>query len=53
MNKKINLTCVECPMGCDIEVSMDGGEILEVKGNSCPRGLLYAKNEVVCPKRVL
>lgn len=53
MNKKINLTCVECPMGCDIEVSMEGREILEVKGNSCPRGLLYAKNEVVCPKRVL
>lgn len=47
------LTCVECPMGCQIEVDMNGDNILEVRGNSCPRGKTYAENEVVCPVRVL
>ena len=51
--KTVNLTCVECPMGCDLEVTVDGSNVIEVKGNTCPRGLMYAKNEVVCPMRVL
>ncbi|MBQ7373362.1 MAG: DUF1667 domain-containing protein [Clostridia bacterium] len=51
--KDINLTCVECPLGCDINVETDGDNVLSVKGNSCPRGDKYARDEVVCPKRVL
>ena len=48
-----NLTCVECPMGCPLEVTMDGQNIISVTGNGCPRGKLYAQNEVTCPKRVV
>lgn len=48
-----NLTCVECPMGCSIDVYLDGEQVVEVKGNTCPRGLAYAKNEITCPMRVL
>lgn len=51
--KKINLTCVECPMGCSLEVQMEGETIVSVTGNTCPRGKLYAQNEVTCPMRVL
>lgn len=51
--KKVNLTCVECPIGCDITVELDGKTVLGVKGNNCPRGKKYAENEVVCPVRVL
>ncbi len=47
------LTCIECPVGCQIEVELDGGKVVSVKGNSCPRGKMYAENEVVCPKRVV
>ena len=47
------LTCIECPMGCDIEVQIENGKILSVTGNTCPRGKLYAENEMICPKRVL
>lgn len=47
------LTCIECPMGCDIEVQLDGGKILSISGNTCPRGKLYAENEITCPKRVI
>ena len=50
--KEIKLTCIECPMGCDLTATQENGKIT-VSGNSCPRGELYAKNEVVCPKRVL
>ena len=51
--KKVNLTCVECPLGCDITVCLEGEKIISVAGNGCPRGEKYARNEVVCPKRVL
>ena len=51
--KTTNLTCVECPMGCDITVTVDNGVVVSVEGNTCKRGKLYAENEVVCPKRVL
>ncbi len=47
------LTCIECPIGCEIEVETQNGEILSVKGNTCPRGKVYAENEVTCPKRVV
>ena len=48
-----NLTCIECPVGCSIEVELEKGEVRSVKGNACPRGKLYAEAEVVCPKRVV
>ena len=47
------LTCIECPIGCEMEVGVEGGKAVYVKGNSCPRGKMYAENEVVCPKRVV
>ena len=48
-----NLTCIECPLGCSIEVEIEGGRVVSVKGNSCPRGKMYAESEVICPKRVV
>lgn len=47
------LTCIECPIGCEVEVGVEDGKAVYVKGNSCPRGKMYAENEVVCPKRVV
>ena len=47
------LTCIECPIGCEVTVTLEDGRVVEVKGNSCPRGKLYAEAEVVCPKRVV
>ena len=47
------LTCIECPIGCEVEVTLENGKPVAVKGNTCPRGKLYAENEVVCPKRVV
>ena len=47
------LTCIECPIGCEVTVKLEGDKVVEVKGNSCPRGKVYAESEVVCPKRVV
>ena len=47
------LTCIECPVGCEVTVTLEGDKVVDVKGNSCPRGKAYAEAEVVCPKRVV
>jgi len=51
---KEELTCITCPMGCRLEVERpaDGGE-LRVAGNRCPRGAVYAREELLAPKRVV
>ena len=51
--KTINLTCIGCPLGCQIEVGLEGEEILLVSGNSCPRGDKYARKEVTAPTRIV
>ncbi len=50
---KKNLICIECPIGCEIEVEVENGVVISVKGNTCPRGKNYAEAEVICPKRVV
>ena len=47
------ITCIECPIGCTITVGLDGDKIINLEGNTCQRGKLYAENEIVCPRRVL
>ncbi len=52
MEKK--LTCIVCPMGCEITVDLDDkGNILSISGNTCNRGEEYAKNELTHPMRQL
>lgn len=48
-----NLTCIECPMGCQIQATVENEKCVDVKGNGCPRGKIYAENEVVCPMRIV
>ena len=33
------LTCIGCPMGCQLTAVMDGSRVTEVTGNTCPRGV--------------
>lgn len=46
------LTCIGCPLGCNLTVAVDGEEIT-VSGNNCPNGEKYAKNEVTNPTRIV
>lgn len=47
------ITCTECPLGCMVTVTLDNHTVVSVTGNSCPRGKIYAVNEVTCPRRVV
>jgi CxxC motif-containing protein len=47
------LTCITCPMGCRLKIDrLPGGE-LGVGGNRCPRGAVYAREELLSPKRTV
>ncbi len=50
--EKRELTCINCPMGCQLTVTIDGKDIT-VTGNTCPRGEDYAKKEVTDPRRIV
>ena len=39
------LTCIGCPMGCPLTVTMEAGEVISVTGNTCKRGDIYARKE--------
>ena len=40
------MICIVCPIGCHISVNT---ETYEVKGNACPRGAVYGKEELTAP----
>lgn len=47
------LTCIGCPMGCRLTVTLEGKSVTSVTGNTCRRGDDYAHREVTAPARVL
>ncbi|MGQ9514674.1 MAG: DUF1667 domain-containing protein [Thermoproteota archaeon] len=53
VKRKEKVTCIVCPVGCRIEVEMEGGEVLRIEGNACALGKKYAAEECTSPKRML
>lgn len=51
--QNIELICIGCPLGCNLNVKMNGAEVEEVTGNSCKKGAEYAKKEVTNPTRIV
>jgi CxxC motif-containing protein len=47
------LTCVLCPVGCELEVAKNSAGELEVHGNQCDKGIPFAVEEVLHPRRNL
>jgi CxxC motif-containing protein len=45
------MTCIVCPIGCSL--SVEETEEITVTGNHCPRGAVYAREEILAPKRVV
>lgn len=41
------LTCIICPRGCRLKIDDD----MNVTGNFCMRGAIYAKQELTVPRR--
>ena len=44
--------CIICPNGCRIKVEYEGTNIKNIKGDECPEGKDYVKNEITNPLRV-
>lgn len=51
--KNVQLTCIGCPLGCQITVKLQEQEISSVSGNTCRRGESYARKEVTNPTRIV
>jgi CxxC motif-containing protein len=45
------LTCIVCPIGCTLTIGEEPE--LPVSGNRCPRGAVYAREEILSPRRVV
>ena len=53
METKRNLTCIVCPRGCQMTVTLEDGKVINVEGNFCKRGVTYANDECTNPKRTV
>ena len=49
----MELTCISCPLGCQISVCIDNGNVASMTGNSCIRGERYARQEIMDPRRTV
>ena len=47
------LICINCPLGCRLNVDDSNLADIKVTGNTCLRGVKYAVSEVTAPKRMV
>lgn len=50
--EEIRLTCINCPLGCELTASVESSRVLAVACNQCKLGIAYAEKEVVSPMRM-
>lgn len=50
MSQVRELTCIVCPASCTLKVTQTDGNVV-VEGASCPRGVEFARREVLSPSR--
>lgn len=48
-----DLICIGCPIGCQLQVKLEGNEVVEVTGNTCKKGVEYAAKECTNPTRIV
>ena len=47
------LTCIGCPLGCRIRITLQDGQICSIDGNTCKNGEKYARKELTAPTRIV
>lgn len=47
------LICISCPQGCRLNAVVENDGKITVTGNRCPRGEVYATNELTDPRRMV
>jgi len=50
---KKHFTCVICPLGCEIDVELQGGNVVSMEGNKCQKGKEFVLQELEEPMRIL
>ena len=53
MTEERVITCINCPMGCRMTVTLEDGNVTKVTGNTCKRGDTYARQECTMPVRMV
>ena len=48
-----HFTCVICPLGCEIDVELQGGNVVSMEGNKCQKGKEFVLQELEEPMRIL
>ena len=51
--EKRELTCIGCPLGCALTVTLEGNQVQQVEGNSCRRGEAYGRKVCTHPTRIV
>lgn len=51
--EKRELTCIGCPLGCAVTVTIDQEKVTDITGHTCKRGEEYARKEVQNPTRIV
>ena len=49
----MEITCINCPMGCPLSVTVENGKVSHVAGATCKRGVAYAELECTNPTRIV
>ncbi len=47
------LVCVACPLGCRLTVATAADGTVQVRGNRCPRGETWGREESLAPRRTV
>lgn len=53
VKEKTKMICIDCPIGCEINVTHDGKIVLEIDGNKCKKGIDYTETEITDPRRMV
>lgn len=53
MSETETFTCIGCPIGCPLQLTHEGHQIVEILGHGCNRGAKYARQEFTDPRRAM
>lgn len=53
MREQREFICITCPVGCTLEATVEGRELIELRGQACKRGVAFVQEELTAPKRML
>ena len=51
--EKFEVICLVCPLACNITLTIEGEDIVDVTGLKCKKGKEYALQEYKSPQRIL